>query len=253
MRKVRDQRWLAARLRLRAERESLSRFGKRRPRMRGRILAYHGTGTPEWGVNDVSADDFKQQVEHALSLGYRFEPAEEIARGNGGPFSLAITFDDGLRSILAVTGWLAERHLPFTVFVVTEWAGEPADLFLSWDELGELAAAGASIGSHSLSHRNFRSLSATERRDDLQRSRYEIEKRLGHAPEGFAIPFGRRRDWDMECTELARIAGYESVYAQAESRRPRGTVGRSFVTRYDRPRQFQALLEGRFDHWEEWF
>ena len=221
--------------------------------MRGRILSYHGTGTPEWGVNDVSPANFQRQVELALQLGYRFEPAEEIARGNGGPLSLAITFDDGLRSILDVTGWLAERRLPYTVFVVTDWADEGGERFLSWEDLRELAGAGAIIGSHSLSHRNFRELPPSDRRAELERSRQAIAVQFGSAPAGFAIPFGRRRDWDVECTELARGAGYESVYAQAESRRPRGTVGRSFVTKYDGPRHFQAILEGRFDHWEEWF
>ena len=217
------------------------------------MLSYHATGTPEWGANDIAPDRFKKQLDLAAQLGYRFVPAADIAQGRSGPRDLAVTFDDGLRSILAVTPYLDDRGIPFTVFAVTEWASEPADRFLSWTDLERLAASGAAIGSHSLSHANFRKLSPQRRCAELGESRAAIDQHLGFAPVLFAIPFGRDRDWDGESTQLAREAGYEAIFAQAELRRPQGTLARSFVARYDGPAQFRALLEGRFDGWQEWF
>ena len=131
-RKVRDQRWRAAAWRLRAARTFLARAGKPRPRTSGRVLSYHSTGTPEWGVNDLTPGRFMEQIELAAQLGFRFVPAADIADGTSGPWDLAISFDDGLRSILAVVPFLESRRIPFTVFAVTAWASEPADRFLSW-------------------------------------------------------------------------------------------------------------------------
>lgn len=217
------------------------------------MLSYHSTGTPAWGVNDVSPARFVEQLELAARLGYRFVPAAGVAAGAAGPRDLAVTFDDGLRSILAVVPFLESRDISFTVFAVAGWASEPGDSFLSWDDLGRLSAAGASIGSHSMTHANFRELDEGQRRAELEQSRAAIADHLGAAPGLFAIPFGRARDWDAGCTALAREAGYEAVFAQSEDRRPPGTTGRSFITSFDGPRQFRAVLEGRFDRWEEWF
>lgn len=251
--KFRDQRWRMARWRIRTERPFLARAGKSRPRMEGRVLSYHSTGTPEWGVNDVTPERFFEQLESANRLGYRFVPADSVVAGRSGPLDLAITFDDGLRSILAVAPYLESRRIPFTVFPVAAWASEPSDRFLSWSELADLGRAGATFGSHSMTHANFRDLSASGRRAELEESRAALTHHLGIIPTLFAIPFGRSRDWDSECTTLAREAGYTGVFAQSEGRRPEGTVGRSFISKYDGRREFRALLEGRFDRWEEWY
>ncbi|MEO8541847.1 MAG: polysaccharide deacetylase family protein, partial [bacterium] len=106
--------------------------------------------------------------------------------------------------------------------------------------------------SHSRSHPNFRDLPESLRIAELVESRQEIERHLGRAPDLFGIPYGSSRDWDAECGRLALSAGYSAVFAQSENKRPEGTIGRSFVTRYDRLHHFRALLQGRFDAWEEW-
>lgn len=254
--KVAGQRWRLARMRLRCERAALARVGRKRTRPRGRILSYHSTGTPEWGVNDVSPAAFRRQVEAALRLGYSFVPAAAIGSNGGRPTDLAITFDDGLRSITAVTPFLRERAIPFTLFVVPGWIDRRSGegLFLGWDELeGLLSAGGAEIGSHSLGHRNFSTLTASERMEELVAPRETIRARLGVEADSFAIPWGRARDWDAGCTTLAQEAGYRLVFAQSEDQRPAGTVGRSFVTRFDDLVVMRGILEGRFDRWEEWY
>jgi peptidoglycan/xylan/chitin deacetylase (PgdA/CDA1 family) len=251
--RVRGQRGRLANGRLRVERWSLARWGKARHRDGGRILAYHSTGTAEWGVNDVLPGRFIEQIDLASRLGYRFVGAAEIASGAGKAQDLAITFDDGLRSILAVTPYLERHGIPFAVFPVAGWTSNPADRFLSWKELGELAAAGATVGSHSMTHANFTGLPLERRKAELEDSRAVIAQQLGVVPTLFAIPFGRGRDWDGQSTALAQEVGYTAILAQSEHRRPVGTVGRSFISRFDGPGVFRAVLEGRFDGWEEWF
>jgi peptidoglycan/xylan/chitin deacetylase (PgdA/CDA1 family) len=234
-----------------AERHALARVG-RRVAPRGRILCYHYVGTPEWGVNDVTPAQFRAHTEAALRAGHRFVPAARVASGAAAAGDLAVTFDDALASLVNALPVLREHGVPFTVFVVTGWADRARLPALSWRELEALLKGGATIGSHSVTHPCFARISRARAEHELGESRRVIAARLGVAPTAFAIPFGCSRDWPAGASDLARAAGYTTIYAQSEDRRPPGTVGRTFVTRWDTPRLFAAALAGRFDRWEEW-
>jgi peptidoglycan/xylan/chitin deacetylase (PgdA/CDA1 family) len=123
---------------------------------------------------------------------------------------------------------------------------------LTWREIERLAAAGAEIGSHSVTHPNFGWLDASATIDELGRSQRTIEERLGITPTSFAIPLGQSDNWTSLASNAARETGYTTIYAQAEDTRPAGTVARTFVTRWDGDRVFRAALGGAFDRWEEW-
>jgi peptidoglycan/xylan/chitin deacetylase (PgdA/CDA1 family) len=103
-----------------------------------------------------------------------------------------------------------------------------------------------------VSHADFRYLSPAEAEADLLKSRSAIEQAIGVVPDAFAIPIGGSRNWTAGTTRIAREVGYALIYAQAEERRPAGTIARTFVTRYDGDRLFRAALGGAFDRWEEW-
>lgn len=247
-----------ASIRLWTERRVLAFRPAGPPRPGGRILCYHGVGTPSWGVNDVSPARLRRHLELAATLGYRWVPAAQIARGEGGPKDLAITFDDGLRSV-AEHGApiLASFGVPWSMFVVTDWAdghGLDEDVAMRWDELCELAATpGVEIGSHSATHRRLSDLPEGELRRELTESRRLLSEHLGRDVTSFAVPFGQHRDWSEDCQALALEVGYTEVYAQAEQTRTAGTVPRTFVTAYDDDRTFRAALAGAFDRWEEWY
>lgn len=245
-------------VRMYCERQYLARFGRTRRRPQGRILAYHTVGQPEWGLNDVSPERFRRQIELALSLGYRFVRPSEIALTGGGPMDLAVSFDDGMSSVYtAAAPILREFAVPYAFFPVTGWAdGERPDLadkVMSWAQMAELVAEGAEIGSHSVTHPDFGKLPPEQAAEEIFTSRRTMEARLGAPPESFAIPFGQSQNWSAAAREAAKQAGYAIVYAQAEETRPTGTTPRTFVTRLDDDRIFKALLKGKYDSWEEWF
>jgi peptidoglycan/xylan/chitin deacetylase (PgdA/CDA1 family) len=243
--------------RLCCERHALAFKRPRDDRDIGRILCYHSIGQPQWGVNDVSPKLFARHIELALDAGMRFVHASELARTGGGPKDLAITFDDGLRTVMSQAAPILARYgIPWSLYVVSDWAegtsGWNHDVVLTWREIEQLMKAGAEIGSHSVTHPNFTTLEANMVVDELGESRDMIAKRLGVLPKSFAIPYGQSMNWPALAADAARTAGYDIVYAQAEETRSPGTIPRTFVTRFDSDRIFRALLGGAYDRWEEW-
>ena len=228
-----------------------------RARSTGRILCYHSIGQAAAGVNDVNPERFRQQIELALRFGFRFVPAPEIARTGGNAMDLAITFDDGWTSVLSEAApILRDFGIPWLLFVVSSWSDHRSawakEHVLPWQDVERLMATGVQIGSHSATHPDFGLIERAQMIDELGGSREAIKRRLGFAPTSFAIPLGQSMNWAAAAGELAREAGYEIVYAQAEDTRPSGTVPRTFVTRFDGDRIFSALLRGAYDRWEEW-
>ena len=236
------------------ERQALASGRVDTGREAGRILCYHSLNQSEWGINDVAPHRFRQQLELALDAGYRFVPASEIVRSGGDPRDLAVTFDDGARSVLTVAApILASYGIPFSLFVVSDWSedGHRGNA-LGWDEVIRVAELGAEIGNHSSTHPDFSMLSKDQALQEIGGAEDLIRRRTGIRTSTFAIPLGQSRNWTPRADEAARELGYRVIYAQAESTRSPGTVARTFVTKFDSPRVFGALLRGRFDRWEEW-
>lgn len=250
----------AAQARALGERQVIAR-STRRTVPTSRILCYHTVGMPSLGVNDVSLRRLERQLETAMDAGYRFVPAAELAADPlpatpGEDLRLAITFDDGFRSILTtVEPLLRGLDIPWTAFVVSGFADgtKGHDDFLHWREIEQLAAGGVTIASHSVTHPNFRELPPGRIVAELAESRTALRANLGIDTTGFAIPFGQSGNWTPAAQAAAESLGYRTVYAQSVERRPAGTVPRTFVTKFDDDRIFRAALAGAFDRWEEWF
>jgi peptidoglycan/xylan/chitin deacetylase (PgdA/CDA1 family) len=243
--------------RMLGERTAMSTFGRRSARSTGRILCYHSFGQPMLGVNDVTPNLLRTQIETALTAGYRFVEPAQIARTGGGPMDLAVTFDDAWTTVAtAAVPILQEYGIPSTLFVVSGWCDDcPAHLrgaTLGWRELDDLMNKGVEIGSHSATHADFGRIGHAQAVDELEKSWMAIERNLGFRPRSFAIPLGQSANWTDAAGVAAREAGYDLIYAQAESTRPQGTIPRTFVTKFDRPGIFKAALGGVFDSWEEW-
>ena len=163
---------------------------------RGRILAYHSIGTPEWGHNDVTPADFERHLQIAVDDGWSFATPAEVIAEPGKP-QLALTFDDGLTSVLANALPVLRHHgIPATAFVVTGWAdGQiPDDYFqrvvLDWPGLSALQDGGMTLASHSVTHPDFGRLEAGEARRELEVSRERLRRGAGRRDQRVRHPFG---------------------------------------------------------------
>lgn len=87
------------------------------------------------------------------------------------------------------------------------------DLFMTWDQVRQLADAGMSIGSHSHSHPNLARLSEAEQRAELVRSRQILERELGRDVATLAYPYGVANAVSDLTMRLAGEAGYRLAFA----------------------------------------
>jgi peptidoglycan/xylan/chitin deacetylase (PgdA/CDA1 family) len=133
---------------------------------------------------------------HAVDLGEWIDRGRpDVGKG------FALTFDDGLRSIIEVAGELATRRIPATVFLVTDrmgrdndWPGQPRSIprapLLEWSDLDALAAAGFRFAAHGRTHCRLDRCDDRALDDELRGARDTIEQRLGRACRLMAYPYG---------------------------------------------------------------
>ena len=126
------------------------------------------------------------------------------------PRALAITFDDGYRSVYEEAfPVLQEFDMTATVFLTVDAGEESAERLLplngrdrlSWREIREMHGYGIAFGAHTLTHPDLSRLPASEAEKEIVESKHIIEQALGAPVFSFAYPFGR---YDETCRQIAR-------------------------------------------------
>lgn len=141
----------------------------------------------------------------------------------------AITFDDGLTSVLEhALPALADNGLPATVFLVAATLGPEAQKVdwidglplgcartLTFQQVEEMGAHGVRFGSHSYSHRDLTSLSEDECFKDLYDSKQLLEDVLGCPVPFLAYPRGLHNG---AVRRAAQRAGFTHAFGTARRR-----------------------------------
>jgi len=180
------------------------------------VLMYHevtGAGELDKAVRKtnpaycVTEGLFRQQMEHLTTDGLRSLTLDELLAGNADGKGVVITFDDGWENNHSVA-WpiLAGLGITATIFLVSGFMGQPG--YLNWEQVRELADAGISIQSHTVSHRPLGLLNDGEIKRELEHSKKTIEDRIGRVVHHISMPQGV---FDRRVIDLAARAGYLSV------------------------------------------
>ena len=139
-----------------------------------------------------------------------------------GKMHVAITFDDAFVSIYenAMPELLA-RSFHSTIFVPTNflghvpgWMMEDAkqsggEVVMTADQLKELSSELVTLGSHSLTHVHLTQMERGRARDEIERSRQELQRLTGRDVRLFSFPYG---DYDEKIVKLCRNAGYDYAF-----------------------------------------
>lgn len=202
------------------------------------MLCYHAL-SPDWpAALSTTPERFEEQLEWLVGRGYRGATFAQALSDPPAKRTLAVTFDDGYRSVLELAKPIMDRlGLPGSIYVPTSHAGKPGPMVwegidqwlggphehelhcLGWDELRGLADAGWEVGSHTRSHPHLTRLGDPELADELEGSRAACEEGLGRPCRTIAYPYG---DVDARVVEAARRAGYQAAASLPTGRFSRG-------------------------------
>jgi len=195
------------------------------------VLVYHKIAEPS--AHDanpntcVTPGNFESQMKFMRLMGYQTAAAGEYLKARKGlaaklparPF--LITFDDAFESVLTrALPVLKKNGFSAAVFMVSSgfgasafWDGETGESpnrLLDAAGLIQLRDEGWEIGSHGVTHRDFRLLDCRELADEAARSKAELESALGSGVSWFAYPYGA---YTEESKSALAAAGYSIGFA----------------------------------------
>jgi peptidoglycan/xylan/chitin deacetylase (PgdA/CDA1 family) len=193
------------------------------------VLCYHAV-SERWDASlAVSPEELEGQVEYLLRRGYRGATFHDAVTSPRSDRTLAVTFDDGYKSVSELAGPILERlGVPGTVFVPTDWIGRDEPMVwpgieqwgggefeselcpMTWDDARALQASGWEIGSHTCSHPHLTQCAADQLETELERSRAVCEAELGGPCVTLAYPYG---DLDARVMAATSAAGYRAAAA----------------------------------------
>lgn len=190
------------------------------------ILVYHSIAKAPRGCRDpflyLDPRAFDGQLAAMREAGFSSGGLSEIPTtpisSNVGK-KVVVSFDDGCRNVLQNALPLLARHRFQAIqFIVAglvgkrnEWDikhGDAPESLMDEQEIREWLAAGHTIGSHGLMHRNLTRLSPAEAHEDISASKKLLEDRFGIPIEHFCYPHGRH---SSTLQELVRDAGYATA------------------------------------------
>lgn len=235
------------------------------------ILMYHSVSDdPEDGVSPyyrlaTSPRRFREQMAWIAGSGLTTLTLSQAidrlsSQAVGWDHCLAITFDDGFRDFLTTAKpVLDEFGLSATMFLPTGFIGANPMRFknrdcLSWSEVKALDGPVVEFGAHTVTHPQLHQVPWAGIRDEVRRSRLEIEDQLGHAIGSFAYPYAfpqedatftaKLRD---ELAEAGYTAGVTTIIGRAQQGDDVLTLKRLPVNDADALPLFAAKLTGAYD------
>lgn len=232
--------------------------GNRSGRPRSTVLAYHAVGDcdPRDDVHNlfVPPNLFARHME-ALARSRLVVGLDEALSGEAprGRPVVAITFDDGYRSVLEHAVPVLERHgFPATMFVPTAYIGDAN----RWDEPGACAldimdadellraeSRGLSIESHGHAHLDLSSADEAEAASDIAASLTSLRALLGRDARYLAFPFSHGSAGAQQAAASAGLLAAFSIDRLGTGPFDRARVQ---ITRNDGPRAFAFKTGGRY-------
>lgn len=151
------------------------------------------------------------------------ELLDDLELGRSIKGKLVITFDDGYRdNYTAAAPLLLELGLPATFFIATgfigtdrvAWWDEDCGIrseWMDWSEVRDLAEMGFDVGAHTVNHADLGKVQGDQARFEIERSRDELEQRLGRRVDLFAFPYGREDQLSEDNRAMVRRLGLRSA------------------------------------------
>ena len=181
----------------------------------GVVLLYHHVSEDTPASTSISPEDFRGHLEYLRDNDFQVVGLDVMvdALRNGEELpdrAVAITFDDGYLSIYETAfPMLRSFGFPFTLFLSTGPIDQQLRDYMSWEQIGEMSAAGVLIANHMVDHPHMLDRREGEndaqwierQREELLRAEQIIEQRTGQSHRYLAYPYG---EYDVAVKELLR-------------------------------------------------
>lgn len=152
----------------------------------------------------VPPDEFEAQLRYLSQNGYTTVTMEQVARGQYGPKSVALTFDDGYQDFISEAYPLLEQFgFTATVYIITNRLQDSRHL--SEDDIVYLANRGIAFGSHSVTHSNLTRQSSADLRQELLDSKTTLSRLTDKEVTALSYPAGQ---YTEDVVTVAREVGY---------------------------------------------
>lgn len=182
------------------------------------VLLYHHVSDTTPKSTSISPAAFEAQMDYLERNNFTIVPlpglVEKLRQGEPLPDkTVAISFDDSYASVYeSAYPRLKKRGWPFTFFVNTDSVGE-SRLFVSWDQLREMAKHGVTVANHTSTHTHLPRKNTGESksdyrariRADIEKAQQKIKQEIGEVPMMLAYPFG---EYDLDVQRVAKQLGY---------------------------------------------
>jgi peptidoglycan/xylan/chitin deacetylase (PgdA/CDA1 family) len=170
---------------------------------------------------------------------------------------IVISFDDGYVDFLVNAVPVLQCYgFEATLYVVTKYVGQSSTWLqgqgagdrslLTWTQLAEVSAAGIECGAHSHTHVQLDTVPLRQAREEIVRSKSELEQHLNQPVETFAYPYGYH---NAQVRELVQEAGFTSAcavkHALSTADDDRFALSRIIITANTTVDRFADLLAGR--------
>ena len=185
------------------------------------VLMYHRFGEDRFPSTSIRVEQFQAHLEYLKDSGYAVVPLADVhaAINDGLPLpdrAVAITIDDAYRSVYDVAFPMFQQYgYPFTVFVATDAVDAELPGTMTWDQMREMATAGATFANHGAAHRSTieREDGATDEewlaaaRSDIEKGARRIVEELQLLQGSFAYPYG---EYTTDVSNMLQDMGYDS-------------------------------------------
>ena len=162
---------------------------------------------------DIIPPVFEMQVKTLKDAGYNFVTAAELGQYLDGKKQLPqrpviITFDDGYGDFYTdVFPILKKYNVTVTQYVISGGLDKPN--YMTTEQVREVAKSGlVEIGAHTVHHRNLPSISVDEAREEIEKSREDLERVLEINVVSFAYPYGGFND---ELADIVKKTGFTTA------------------------------------------
>jgi len=188
----------------------------------GVILLYHHVDASTPPITSIKPDQFERHLSIIEEEGYSVLPLQDLVErsmaSDADPTEkiVAITFDDAYQSIYTEAyPRLKKRDWPFTIFVSPGYVADDHPLYLSWQQLREMADAGAGIQNHTYRHAHLIRRQADESdamwrqrvKNDISRAATLLAER-GFETSQFAYTYGEYNPALLQIVGEMNLTGF---------------------------------------------